>query len=161
MLDFMQERLGKRGVSLFLLGVMWVSLGVETMDSHLNSSIEEAVLFTYLPIWLRLGLWVLTGLVAVWASTANWKNAQAVGFAVLVVMPIQRVIGYLWSFMMWAIPGDAAGSFLSLWSAAKWACLAVLVAVIGSWHETVAPTAGFQLSPQEEKEGPGQDANHI
>lgn len=160
MLTFMQDRLGKRGVSLFLLGVIWVTLGVETVDSNITYRDDGAILFTILPLWLRVGLWVLTGLIAIWASTANWKNAQAIGFAALVVMPIERAIGYLWSFLMWAIPGDASGSFLSLWSVAKWACLSVLVAVIGSWHETIAPTAGFQLPPPEE-EGPGHNAKLI
>ena len=159
MLTFMQDRLGKRGVSLFLFGVMWVALGVETVDSHYSYYPEEAVLFTFLPIWLRLGMWTVTGLIAIWASTASWKNAQAVGFAVLVIMPVQRVAGYLWSFLMWAIPGDAMGSFLSLWSSAKWACLAILVAVIGSWHETAAPSSGFQLPTKEER--PGNDADII
>lgn len=117
-----------------ILGVMWVMFGLAILGSSgLEYSIDEAVLFVFIPREARATLWIVSGLLG--AASSIRAIPEWIGFMSLVVMPMQRVVAYLWSFLMWVIPGLPGGSLVSLWEGIGWASFTFLVAWIASWHE--------------------------
>ncbi|MBM9432329.1 hypothetical protein [Flaviflexus equikiangi] len=86
-----------------------------------------------IPVHVRAFLWTGCGLVTIiWAWAKHW---QWVAVVAAVVMPLERLISYLWSTLHWLIPGPPGGTAWSLVDAGRWASLVALIVVIAGWVE--------------------------
>lgn len=103
------RRVGLRGELMLILGVIWilVGIGVVTVDPPHTPSVWHELL----PMPLRVGGWVVTGLLAIaGALTAPlWPQWSDRAIGLLTIMPLQRVVSYLWSWVMHLWPDPPAG----------------------------------------------------
>lgn len=98
------RRLGLRGEAMVLLGIIWCLIGVGVV---LGAACESGgLLHTLVPLPLRIAVWVVSGVFAVWAAFFG-RTELALG--VLAVAPIVRAVSYLWAWVMWLVPGGPVG----------------------------------------------------
>ena len=90
----LRETLGRRGELLITFGLLWILFGGSILFTESGMQVS-GLLHTYLPIWLRVTLWATTGALALWAAVWQTPRWQAVGFAALVIMPMERALSYL------------------------------------------------------------------
>lgn len=122
----------KRSLALTMVGVFFLLQGLSVLTEPPIAS-ELAVLHAVIPLHVRATLWTMSGLVTIaWAWSRHW---QWIAVVAAIVMPLERVISYLWSFAHWVIPGPPGGSMWSLVDAGRWAAMAALIVVIGGWIE--------------------------
>ena len=122
----------KRSLALTFIGLSFLFQGLAVLTDPLVPP-DHAVLYEMIPVPVRAGLWSVTGAVTLaWAWSRHW---QWVAVVAAVVMPLERVISYLWSFAHWLIPGPPGGSVWSLMDAGRWAAVVALIVVIAGWVE--------------------------
>lgn len=115
-----------------MVGVFFLLQGLSVLTEPPIAS-ELAILHAAIPLEVRAMLWAGSGIVTIlWAWSRHW---QWVAVVAAVIMPIERVISYLWSTLQWAIPGPPAGSGWSIVDAGRWAAMVGLIVVIGGWIE--------------------------
>ena len=123
------ERAGlhPRTVALTLIGAFLVFQGLEILFSGFTSmNPDRAVLYEMLPVPARATAWIVLG---VMTAGAAWTKWWWVGASAMVVMPLERIASYAWSYAQWLIPGEPGGDASSLPAALKWAALAGLFVV--------------------------------
>ena len=115
---------------LVIAGVAWIARAAQVwLDPDILSP-DWAIIHTALPLWLRIALWSGTGVAAV--LCARFRR-EAIGLGLLMLMPIERTISYLWSATMWVVPGKPPGHIESLAWATWWACMSVIVLLVAAW----------------------------
>lgn len=132
--------LGRRARALRTIALLWLLMAVIVATTGHDIDPGDAILHEALPIPVRIGLWVTTGLVALTASyRRSWQDA---GWMVLAVMPAERAISHAWSLGHGLIPGDPPGT---TWEGAAsllmWAGITHLVLILAGWDEDT-PTGG-------------------
>lgn len=134
--------LGRRGVVLILLGVMEIFRGV-TVWSGIRWEDDYAPVFNAIPLPLRSGLWIAFGVVGIICALSPRRlDWQAAGFAVLVLMPIERAAGHLWAWMAWLIPGSPGGDGYGWAWAGWWLCGSAVIWVMSQWDEDIPRLRG-------------------
>ena len=84
------KRLGNRGVALAMLGMLWIFTAVGIAVSPLKRS---TLLDERLPVWVRVPLWCVPGLLALVASARRKYDATAWG---LLMVPVSvRFVSFL------------------------------------------------------------------
>lgn len=81
---------GNRGVALAMLGVLWTLVAVGLAVSPLK---RPQLLEDRLPLWARVALWGLPGILAVVASV--WRKLDADAWGWLMVPVLVRFLSYL------------------------------------------------------------------
>lgn len=115
---------------IIVAGLAWIARAAQVwLDPDIVSP-DWAVIHTALPLWLRTVLWATTGAVAI---ACTRLRREPIGIALLIIMPVERTISYLWSAAMWVVPGKPPGHIESLAWAAWWACMSSLVALVAAW----------------------------
>lgn len=129
------ERLSKRSLALTFLGLFFIFQGLRVFGSEpsVNSVNGLAVLYEFVPRETRAMLWISLGVIT--AICAWLKERQWVAVASAIVMPVERVVSYLWSGIHALIPGDPDGSLWSFLDALRWASILCLILVIAGWTE--------------------------
>lgn len=142
MFDFLARRLGHRGAFLGLFGLIWLLVGASLLPdpSRRLPGPDHALLFTHIPLPLRLAMWGVPGLVALICAWLRGPGRDTLGFALLIIPPIVRGGSYGWAWLLWLWPptrslGDDRGWI----GAVVWAALAGAILIISSWREP----AGF------------------
>ncbi|GAC1387131.1 MAG: hypothetical protein NVSMB4_14010 [Acidimicrobiales bacterium] len=131
-------RLGRRGTVLLIIGGMWLLIGASIPSDPTRSAYYPELIHLLIPDPIRVGLWVLTGLVAILSAWRKPGWSDALGFSALVVMPTVRCLSYAWGWIVGALdltgghPGIARDGI----SALVWAAAAVLIITISGWRET-------------------------
>lgn len=133
----MLKKFGRRGAVLALVGAMQLLFGVILVLHSPAPNPNDAVLFEYLPIMARSSLWVSYGVVALVCSMR--REWQKWGWAAAVLMPAQRAIAYLWSAVMWVVPGPPPGRLGSVLESLVWAMVTVTLVLASSWLEDSPP----------------------
>lgn len=126
------ERLSKRSLALTFLGLFFIFQGLRVFGSEAPNA-NLAVLYDVVPRETRAILWMSLGVITV--GCAWLKERQWVAVASAVVMPVERVVSYLWSGAQALIPGDPDGSFWSFVDALRWLSVLCLILVIAGWTE--------------------------
>lgn len=103
-------RAGNRGVALGTLGVLWLLTAIGTGVAPLKR--RELLDEHFIPIWARVALWGLPGLLAV--TAAFWKKFDADAWGWLMVPVIVRFISYLVGWIA-SIVGWEAYSYPDGW----------------------------------------------
>lgn len=81
---------GNRGVALAMLGVLWTLVAIGLAVSPLK---RPQLLEDRLPLWARVALWGLPGVLAVVASL--WRKLDADAWGWLMVPVLVRFLSYL------------------------------------------------------------------
>lgn len=136
-LDALQRRLGRRGMVLLLLGTLWVVQGIALRSAPYVNDTDPTVLYEYLPVNLRCGLWVVSGIVAMTVAACFSPHRDRHGYTVLVVLPLERGFSLLWGWVMTFFPGDG-GYAPGLRGAATWFAVTVIVMIVAGWPEPPA-----------------------
>ena len=114
--------------------LLWVSAGHLGMaawvsDPRLTIDPDRAILREAWPLMLRTCLWALSAaVVAFGAWRPRWET---VAFTVAMVMPIERAVGHMWSWVQHLIPGSPPGDPSGWGPAVVWASVAALIALMG------------------------------
>ena len=124
-----------RGTALALLGLMWIGRGLVIAHDPGTPNPDEAILHMRLDVVLRIGLWVGTGIIALAVCWSRHWVTQLIGWAAVVIMPAERAISYLWSLLMWVIPGAPGGTPWAPAYALWWVANVVLLLVMARWTE--------------------------
>ena len=112
MIERFIERFGHRRSYLLTIGCLWIVIGFGVLLAKPPEPVVSGLPHTYIPAWLRFLMWAGSGSVAIVA--AFWKKgedpqskAESLGFASLYVMPAERVLSYLisWISSLEVVPG--------------------------------------------------------
>lgn len=135
-------RLPRRRLALYLIGAAWISHGFTIMHNPGPRVMDQAIIYENWPLQLRVLIWVLAGVLALGLAANGTARAQALGWALAIVPPTIRVVSYLWSVLMWLIPGAPGGEPLSLAYVGFWGSLVGIVWLVSRWAEpTPQPAA--------------------
>lgn len=103
---------GRRRAVLFLIGGVWILMGLSIMLSEPSPPVS-GLPHTYLPSGVRFFLWAASGVVAIFAAVHSTRGsrAESIGFAALYVMPAERALSYFiaWVSALDVIPGVGMG----------------------------------------------------
>lgn len=140
--------LGRRGIILATLGVVWIITGLATLIAP-DPSAAYPLLSTMHP--LRGSLWIITGVAAiVYAHRPQGKDAA--GWVALYVMAAYRVIAYGHGLLLWVL-GDPDATFRAIFGVASWCALIVVIRVCSGWpeHHGDPATTGQMQTTQTER----------
>ena len=140
------REVSKRGQILVIFGFIWTVIGLGIYQQPALPGYEN-LLFTHMPVWLRAGAWVATGVIAVaYALRPSRIKTDGVGFLALYVMPAERAAIFLWGWVEHMIPGGSVGYDRGLLAGFVYLALVASVMVIASWPDPpVNPPAGEGL----------------
>lgn len=128
-------KLTRRQAAMLLIAAAWLSRGiVYAIEGHRTIiAQDEQLLFTLWPDWVTAATWTGGALIATVVVLSRRPRWEHVGWAALTIAPSLRAASYLWSFLMWAIPGLPHGSRESIWWGIYWAAQVAIVSMIASW----------------------------
>ena len=101
------RRIGNRGIVLSLLGFMWIltAVGVAIQPIDRPGLPDEA-----LPLWLRVGMWAVAGVVALVATW--WKRWDDLAWGLLILPLSTRLLSYIYGWISGSFPGSWRGAFV-------------------------------------------------
>lgn len=136
-------RIGRRPSALINFGLLWLLMGFAVYAGAPSNPIVEgeAVLYEKIPVAIRAALWMGTGLLAVGAAyRLRWQNR---GWMALTVMPAERALSHLWSFVQGVVPGDPPGTRLEgLALFLLWVLILRVLLLVAGWDEDTVTTRG-------------------
>lgn len=124
---------GRRGQVLIAVGIGWMGMGWSVLFDHAILNDDAAILFELIANPTRARFWIATGLVAAIAGCR--REWQWLGFALATLMPVQRAISYLWSSIMWVVPGAPGGHLRSFGAGLFWTALVMLLWLVSTWTD--------------------------
>ena len=127
----------RRQTALLLVSIAWLANGITIWHQPGYRDLDEAIIFEVWPLWVRIGIWLVCGLAGVLLALARRPRAESLGWALAVVPPLIRLVGYGWSVAAWIIPGAPGGEPAALAYGAYWSALLVLVWWLARWPEPV------------------------
>lgn len=116
--------------TLLVIGMAWIARAAQVWTDPEVALPGWALLHTLLPIEIRATLWLATGLVAI---VAAWRRWEPLGYGALVLMPLERVVSYGWSSIMWAAPGPPPGNVAAVAWTGWWAWITLWVVLPAIW----------------------------
>lgn len=133
------ERLGRRGSVLLILGIIWIIQGVGALIAPpIYDPSSSALLYLLIPGPVRFTMWASTGIAAIVYAWRKPPKADGIGYAALVVMPIERAFSFAWAWFV-SIVGDPGEGLDRGWiSAFAWWSIVVFIATIAGWPEAPA-----------------------
>lgn len=111
--------LDHKGLGIAMLGLTWILLGIGVFD-------ERHVEYTWhhdIPLWIRITVWVCTGLFAL--ASAWYRPIRPWAFFLLVISPGLRFFSYLTAWIIYLIPNGYGGLGMG------WAYAAIHLIMIG------------------------------
>lgn len=124
----------RRVWALILFGIFHLGYAVSTFTidpSHINPG--DAILFELLPVPVRAAMWATTGALAI--ACAPSRRWQKLGWVAIMLMPMERALGHLWSTAMYLIPGYPPGLASAPAELVVWAALSGVVWITAGWPE--------------------------
>lgn len=103
--------LGLRCEAMIFLGVLWILFGVGVLTGA--SDPPEDMIFVRFPQEIRAMAWAGTGIGAIVTGWGSSGTSKALGG--LMAMPLLRVVSYLWSYILYLIPGVNPGEYPKAW----------------------------------------------
>jgi len=134
----LRARLGRRGLALVVFGLTFALTGLRALLAPTEDE-GRYILYTFLPVALRLVLWFVPAALALWAAFRG-TGRDAVGFSALVIPSSVVALSYVWSWV-----GYLAG--LTDWplgwtGAARWLLVLALILIVSGWKEAEPPAPG-------------------
>lgn len=123
--------LGRRGVVLGLLGLVWIFTGVSIL---VTPGAHNYLMLDIVPP-VRASAWVIAGLVAI-ACAGLPQGDDRWGFAALYIPALYRFLAYLYGFEDWIDDAHGrAGDPRALVGVLAWGTVLILLVVIAGWRE--------------------------
>lgn len=127
------KRFGYRGRALSLVGIVWILIGVATYADP-DRDPAQILLVEYLPLWLRIVLWVGAGVVAL--VTSWWPpGADRFGFMALIAPAMIRAGSYGWSWLTYWLTGGELGDKQAWIDGLAWFAIVAFVLLLAAWPE--------------------------
>jgi len=130
--EALSDRLGRRGAVLLLAGLLWVVIGVSVPGAPLSP--YEPVHESF-PMPVRVGLWVLPGVVAVAAAWRPRGAPDGWAYALLIAAPLVRSASWAGTEVQHLWPGGELGYDRGYVSAASWLAVVGFVLITAGWPE--------------------------
>ena len=111
--------------------LLWLALLHFAMAARIDERAiipDDGVLFELIPSLWRVALWLTCGAVALLGAT--FRRCQTAGFVAVVVMPIERMFGYLWSWGETYYPAPPPGNPGGILDALVWLMIVFLILTI-------------------------------
>lgn len=125
--------------TLRLLGLLWVIMGLTVLFAGSPIDPGNAILYEVWPVHLRVFMWIATGVPAIIASYRC--RGTMTGFALLLVMPVERASALIWSQIQWIIPGPPPGT-IGIAGAILWLLIGALIWNLSRWPDSKVATKG-------------------
>lgn len=138
---------GRRGLVLAVIGIVWLLYGASVGIGEVTSTADVWVLQQVSPT-TRAAAWVLTGVLAVYTALTR-PSTDTPGFLALTLCPMVYAASYVFSWVLWAVPVGDAGYSLGLIAALRYLAILALIAVVASWPETPTRTEPQVAPPLE------------
>lgn len=124
-----------RRLSLVIIAIIGAAMAWSVADPTWTPDPSRALLHEMLPQLLRVWLWAVCS--AVTLAGGVWPRAQGAAFTAAALMPLERSVSYVWSWLAWAVPGGQAGDPYAMAHAIVWGGVVALVVMLAG---TVSPT---------------------
>ena len=121
--DFMRN---PRATALLWLSLLHFAMAARVSDYAIIP--EHGVLFEMIPSHWRVVMWLTCGAVALLGAT--FRRWQTAGFVAAVAMPIERSLGYLWSWGETFYPAPPPGNPEGYLDALVWLMIVFLILTI-------------------------------
>lgn len=128
-------RPGRRATALAVVGIILAGQGLSLLHDAGQEATDEALLYLLVPLWVRVCLWVATGLAAITLALLPERRTEPAGWAVATIMPVTRVASHAWSLTMWAVPGGQPGTPHAASYLLVWAATVALLWWLAKWPE--------------------------
>lgn len=115
---------------LVLMGMMYLFRGVQVLTDPHELMPSWTPPHLLIAIWIRVVLWSGIGLTAIITA---YRGRTSVGFAALMVMPVERAVSYLWSAIAYFCPAIEGGSPAALAWTGWWVTFSAVIFTIASW----------------------------
>lgn len=131
---WLASRLGRRGAALAVLGVLFTLIGFQAGVTPAATELDHRfLLHTLLPAPIEALLWIVPGVLALWASIHKGPGPDGFGFNALVVPVILQIVSYLISFIAF-LTGAATWPY-AVATMLIWLAVLALVLIIAGWAE--------------------------
>jgi hypothetical protein len=135
---WLRARLGRRGLALVVFSLVFALTGLAALLEPVQDD-GRFILYTYLPVPLRLVLWFVPAALGLW-SAFRGAGRDALGFSALVVPASIVAFSYAWSSV-----GYLAGltDYALGWTGfGRWLLVLALILIVSGWKEADAPPSG-------------------
>lgn len=88
-------RIGNRGAVLVILGVLWLLTAVGIASAPISQA-GRLLPYEHLPVWFRVTLWAVPGLLAI--VVAVWRRWDDLAWALLIVPVAERALSFAWAW---------------------------------------------------------------
>lgn len=123
----------RQSVALLMVAMIHVGRGLRLMlDTDPPYSPETAVLHDLLPHGWHAAAWLVVGALLVALALTKARR----GWWLAILLPTLTTISYLWSVVMWAVPGPPPGSPSALGQVIIWAAIVGWIYVTAGWPES-------------------------
>lgn len=126
--------IGRRGAILILLGIIWITVG---LDVVIVDSDDSPYLLLSQWAQIRSTVWIITGCVAI-AYAPRRQGSDVIGWVALSIMAGYRLIAYGVGLITWALGGEH-GEPRGVIGMVTWAAAVIGIATLAGWRETSAP----------------------
>lgn len=138
-------RFGRRTLILLHGGGAWLIFGwaIYTIPVHRFSGPSEVgLVLSWLDSPLTGLLWLAGGGLAIVNAPLRkrWGGRDVIGFVGLTVPPIVWFLAYLWSAIVYLVPGGAVGTDRSVVGLVNWYLVSAFVLVVAGWPDPDDPT---------------------
>lgn len=120
---------------MLLLGISCIFRGLTVLHDPESQFSAQQIVFVDLPVAWRVTGWVGTGIIAIGGAVWAKPHNEWLGWVALAVMPVERVFGYVFAFVIWIIPGGNPGSPYGIAYAGVWGIALTLLAVMATIKE--------------------------
>ena len=131
------DRVGRRGFVLGVLGLASIARGFTVMSGEAWDD-DSAVVYNLWPDPVRMSIWLAAGTIAL--LSVRHRQLRDFAFGALSLAITHRLVGHLWSWLMWAIPGAPGGDVWAWAWVAWWGSLLWLLWLIARWTDEGDPT---------------------
>ena len=132
-----KQTINPRRHALIIIVFMHISMAFSVVHTEIGRSSDKAVLFDAWPPPLRSGLWAGAALVVAVGIFCSKFEPAAFGFAI--IMPMERVVGYLWAWMHFMIPGYPPGDPWIWSNALFWICVSAMIGLMATIVHSTPP----------------------
>lgn len=117
---------------LIVCSAVWALIGLGVcLDA--SRGYHPDLFHTHLPLWLRTGGWWVTAAVGIYGAFSRKHVPLVVG--ALMLMPLQRVLSYGWSWIVALIPGMPEGILHGWYSAGYYVLMCAFVLMVANVKE--------------------------
>lgn len=141
---FAVRKLGLRGMSLLLLGAVWVLLSIGIWQNIPAAPTGVGLWHVRVPNWLRVAEWLLPGAFALVA--VRWQHLSNIALGLLTIGPLVRLTSYTGAFIQAALPGGGPGLVTG------WHTALIYLALLGFLLLTAATPIGRGVTLNEIQE---------